>query len=107
MTNLTLLELAAIVVALDEKEGAERKRRSWAVHPAWSKREIEGEFVTFYKELIDDEVKLYGYFGMNRVFLFALLEVTPLLIKQRTRFQKPIQPKERLAVCLKLINNVL
>jgi len=39
MTNLTLLELAAIAVALDEEEGAERKRRRWAVHPAWSKTE--------------------------------------------------------------------
>jgi len=28
MTNLPLLELATIVVALDEEEGAERKRRS-------------------------------------------------------------------------------
>ena len=27
MTNLTLLELAAIAVTLDEEEGAERKRR--------------------------------------------------------------------------------
>ena len=42
MTNLTLLELTAIAVALDE-EGAERKRRRWAVHPAWRKREREGE----------------------------------------------------------------
>ena len=48
MTNLTLLELAAITVALDEDEGAERKRRKWTVHPAWSKKEIEGEFVTLY-----------------------------------------------------------
>jgi len=48
MTNLTLFELAVVAVALDEEEGAERKRR-WAVHPAWSKREIEGEFVTLYK----------------------------------------------------------
>jgi len=101
MTNLTFLELAAIAVALDE-EGAERKRRRWAVHPAWSKREIEGEFVTLYKELIDDEVKFYGYFQMNRECFFALLEkVSPLLIKQRTRFQKPISPKERLAVCVR------
>jgi hypothetical protein len=57
MTNLTLLELAAIAVALEEEEEEEeeeeRKRRRWAVHPAWSKREIEGEFVTLYKELID------------------------------------------------------
>jgi hypothetical protein len=65
MTNLTLLELAAIAVALDEEEDSERKRRRWDVHPAWSKREIEGEFVTLCKELIDDEVKFYGYFRMN------------------------------------------
>jgi len=74
MTNLTLLELAAITVALDEEEGAERKRRRWAVHPTWSKREIEGEFGTLYKELIDNEVKFYGYFRMNREYFFALLE---------------------------------
>jgi len=92
MTNLTLLELAATTVALDE-EGAERKR---------SKREIEGEFVTLYEELIDDEVKFYGYFWMNRECFLALLEkVSPLLIKQQTKFQKPITPKERLAVCLR------
>jgi hypothetical protein len=65
MMNLTLLELAAIAVALDEEEGAERKRRRWAVHPAWSKRETEGEFGTLYKEPIDNEVKFYGYFRMN------------------------------------------
>ena len=41
MTNLTLLELAAIAVALDEEEGAERKRRGWAVHPAWTKKSKE------------------------------------------------------------------
>jgi hypothetical protein len=40
MTNLTLLELAAIAVALDE-EGAERKRNRWAVYPTWRKRERE------------------------------------------------------------------
>jgi hypothetical protein len=68
MTDLTLLELAAIAVALDEEEVAERKRRRWSVHPAWSKRETEEEFVTLYKELIDDEVKFYGYFRMNREY---------------------------------------
>jgi len=72
MTNLTALQLAAIAVALDEEEGAERKRTRWAVHPAWSKREIEGEFVTLYKELNDDEVKFYGYFRMNTDFFFLL-----------------------------------
>jgi hypothetical protein len=99
MTSLALLELAAITVALDE-EGAGRKRRRWAVHPAWHKRESEVEFVTRYKELIDNEVKFYGYFRINREWFCALLEkVSPLFIKQRTIFQKPVSPKERLAVC--------
>ena len=50
----------------------------------WSKREVEGEFVTLYKELTDDEVKFYGYFRMNSECFSALLEkVSPLLIKQR------------------------
>jgi len=84
LTNLTLLELAAIAVALDEEEGAGRKRRRWAVHPVLSKRKIEGKFVTLYKELIDDEVKFYGYFRTNRECFSALLErVSPLLIKQQ------------------------
>jgi hypothetical protein len=69
MMNLTF-ELAAIAVALDEEEGAERKRRRWAVHPAWSKKEIEGESVNVYKKLIDDEVKFYRYFRINGVLLF-------------------------------------
>ena len=101
-TKVTLLELAAIAVALDEEEGAEGKRRRWAVHPAWSKREIEGEFVTLYKELIDDEVKFYGYFRINgKCFPDLLEKVSPLLIKQQMRFQKPVSPKERLAVCIR------
>ena len=74
MTKLTVLELAAIAVPLGEEEGAERKRRRWAVHPEWSKREIEVEFVTLYKDLTDDEVKFYGYFRMNRECFSALLE---------------------------------
>jgi hypothetical protein len=88
MTNLTLLELAAIAVALDE-EGAERKRRRWPVHSAWSKREIEGEFVTLYKELIDDEVKFYLYFRMNREFLFCFTrESEPITYKTTNEISK-------------------
>jgi len=47
-------------------------------------REIEGEFVILYKELIDDEVKFYGYIRMNRECFSALLEkVSPLLMNER------------------------
>jgi len=38
MTKLTLLELSAIAVVLDEKEDVEWKRRRWAVYAAWSKK---------------------------------------------------------------------
>lgn len=65
MAKFSLLELTAIAVALDE-ETAERRRR-WAVHPAWSKREFEGEFVTLYKELIDEEMKFYRYFRTHSI----------------------------------------
>jgi len=69
-----------------------------------SKREIEGEFDTLYKEMIDDEVKFYGYFRMNRECFSALLEkVSPLLINVRMRYQKPVSPKERLAACIRKV----
>jgi hypothetical protein len=34
-------------------------------------RETEGEFGTLYKELIDNKVKFYGYFRMNRECFFC------------------------------------
>jgi hypothetical protein len=72
MTNLALRELAAIAVALDEEECAERRSRRWAVHPAWRKRESGGELATLYKEVTEDEVKFYGYFRLNRgCFVFT------------------------------------
>ena len=43
------------------------------MHPAWSKTEVEREFTTLYKELIDDKVKFYGYLDEQRMFFFALL----------------------------------
>jgi hypothetical protein len=81
--------LAAIAVALDEEECAERRRRRWAVHPAWRKRESGGEFVALYKEVTEDEVKFYGYFRMNRGCFCALHEkVGPLLIKKTNESSK-------------------
>ena len=103
MTNLTLLELAAIAVALDEEESADIKRRRWAVHPAWSKRKIEGEFVTFTKNWLTTKWNLTGIFGWKECFSVLLEKVNPLLIKQRMRFQKPISRKERWAVSWKIM----
>jgi len=87
MTNLTLLELGAIAVVLDE-EDAESNRRRWAVHPAWSKRDIEGEFVTLYKELIDYEVKFYGCFRLNTEFFCRTREIEPITYKTTNEISK-------------------
>ena len=88
--DLKLLELAAIAVALDKEEGAERKRRRWAVHPAWSKREIKVEFVTLCKELIEDKVKVYWYFRINReCFFFCFTrESGPITYKNTNKISK-------------------
>lgn len=102
--NFSLFELAGIAIALDEEERPGRKKRRWAVHPAWRKRNYEGEFITLYKELIHDEDKFFGYFRMNKEsFLILLEKVNPLIKKQSTRFQTPISPMERLAVFLRFM----
>ena len=59
MTKLTDMDLAMIVIILDEEEEVQKvKKRKW-VHETWKKRGTEEEFATLYKELIDDETKFF------------------------------------------------
>jgi len=59
-------ELAIIAFLLDaDEEKEDQAHRKYWVHPAWKKRETEGEFQTLYKELLDDETKFHGYFRMS------------------------------------------
>ncbi|CAG4946598.1 unnamed protein product [Parnassius apollo] len=99
-------ELAAIAIAIDDEileKRCETTIRSWGVHPSWRKREAEGEFALLYKELIDHESKFYGYFRMSKeCFTFSLEKVKPDLTKKIIKFQKPISPIERLAVCISI-----
>lgn len=99
------LELAAIAIAIEDEvleTRTETNKRRWSVHPAWRKRQSEGEFATLYKELIDDETKFYGYFRMSKeCFSIFLGKIKRDLTKQNSRFLKPISPIERLAVCLR------
>lgn len=45
-------ELAVIALLLDaDEEKEDQAHRKYWVHPAWKKRETEGEFQTLYKEL--------------------------------------------------------
>jgi len=54
MAQFTDDELAMIAIISDEKKANEKmQKRKW-VHEAWKKRENEGEYVTLYKQLIED-----------------------------------------------------
>lgn len=53
-------DLAMIALVLEEEEETERvrKRRVW-VDSAWKSRPAEGEFITLFPRLMDDEIKFY------------------------------------------------
>jgi len=105
MANFTDEELCIIAIILDEETEQEEKktpkRRKW-VHEAWQKRDSEGEFLTLYKELIEDGTKFYQYFRMSEYCFNTLLEKLYVYLKKKdTHWRKAITPKERLAVCLR------
>lgn len=105
MANFSNEELLMIaVLSVDEGEELKIKSRTrnvW-VHPVWQKRSVEGEFVTLYKELVDDESKFYQYFRMTMYSLNKLLNTVKSEIqRQDTRFRKCISPRHRLAVTLR------
>lgn len=99
-------ELTAIALLLDEDEEDRvkaKKKRLW-VHECQRKRKSEGEFWTLYKELDDDETKFYQYFRMTKSkFNYLLQKVNEDLIKSNTCLREAISPRERLAVCLRLV----
>lgn len=103
--NFSVEDLAVIAIALDEEteiEDRKQKKRRFAVHPMNKKRKIHGEFFTLYKELIDNEERFFKYFRMSHYeFEFILNKIKPLITKQNTKFKESIQPREKLAVCLR------
>lgn len=105
--EFSLLEMAAIAVALDEEEAEARTKknqvkRKWSVHPLWRRRQFDGEFNTLCRYLPDNEEKFFRYFRMSKEnFDILLNELKPALTRQQTRFKTPIEPKQRLAVCLR------
>lgn len=93
--------MAMIAIILDEEEANKTKKRMW-VHKAWRRRDIEGEFATLYKELIDDQTKFYEYFRMSEnCFNILLNKIEVHLKKKNTNWRQAITPKQQLAVCLR------
>jgi hypothetical protein len=72
------------------------------VHKCLRNRKTEGEFLTLFKELTDDELKFYQYFRMSRYQFNNLLKKVQVdLLKNNTAFREAISPQEKLAVCLR------
>lgn len=84
MANFTDEELCIIAIILDEETEEEKtpKRRKW-VHEAWQKKDSEGEFLTLYKELIEDGTKFYQYFRMSEYCFNTLLEKLYVYLKKK------------------------
>ena len=62
-------QLAATALVLDEEEKnaslSDKTKRMW-FHKCFRSRKSEGEQWTLNKELADDEIKFYQYFGMSK-----------------------------------------
>ncbi|CAG5045969.1 unnamed protein product [Parnassius apollo] len=102
--------MAANAIAIDEEEAEirikkKRAKRKWSVHPLWRMRNFNGEFNTLCRYLADDEDKFFGYFRMSKEnFDILLNELKPALRRHQTRLKTLIEPKQRLAVCLRYDN---
>lgn len=97
-------DLAIVAIALEEEEktrSKKLKKKIW-VHNAWKSRSVEGEFITLYPHLMDDERKFYEYFRMTQKTFHDLLTQVENYLKKKDTFWRPaIEPKQRLAVCLR------
>ena len=56
--QLLFKDSACIAILLDEEENKRSKHNHIWVHEMLRKRKIEGEFVTLYRELNEDEIEV-------------------------------------------------
>ncbi|KAL2099475.1 hypothetical protein ACEWY4_003869 [Coilia grayii] len=93
-------DLIMIDMLLDKK----RKRKFW-VHPLLERRRQQGEFHQLIQELKLYHDRFRQYFRMSVAEFEALLAVLgPHLRRQHTNYREPIDPEQRLAVCLRFLS---
>ena len=65
--------------------------------------ESEGEYMTIYPHLIDDEEKFFNYFGMPEgTFEYILSKIVSDIRKEDTHYtENRLSSRERLAICLR------
>ncbi len=88
------------IVLLNEER--HRKRHRYWIHPIVTRREEHGEFYRLVQELKMYHEHFRGYFRMSvSEFENVLQQLVPSLTKEHTHYRKPIDPVQRLAVCLR------
>ncbi len=91
-----------MIVLLNEER--RRKRRRYWIHPIVTRREEHGEFYRLVQELKMYHARFRGYFRMSvSEFEHLLQQLAPSLTKEHTHYRKPIDPEQRLAVCLRWV----
>lgn len=95
-----------IIVLLSEERHKKRprKRRRYWIHPILKRREEHGEFHRLIQELKLYHEGFQRYFGMSVSDFENLLQMlAPSLRKEHTHYRKPIEPEQRLTVCLRFL----
>ncbi|KAL0868285.1 hypothetical protein ABMA27_007815 [Loxostege sticticalis] len=64
--HFSIEDLSIIALLLEEEDKTKKRAKRIAVHPMLKKRKLEGEYWTLFKELVDDEKKIFIYFRMSR-----------------------------------------
>lgn len=105
-------EMFLFQILLEEDEEPERKKRKHKIwlHEICQRRGQYGEFHHLMLDLKRDSIKFFNYFRMSfEKFEKLLNSVRDDLTKENTKFRRPVDPEERLAVCLryKLVNSYI
>lgn len=96
--------LIMVAITLDEENNLikKRRKRNYWIHNMLKYRNTEGEYITLFKELMDDDTKFFEYFRMPKYKFFELLSsIEALVTKKDTRFRESIKAKQKLCVCLR------
>ena len=97
-------DLDLVLIAAHERP---KRRREFWVHPILAKRKEQGEFHHLFQELKLYPKRFKEAFRLSVVqFEDVLRTVGPHLQRQRTNFREPIEPEQRLAVCLRYSTNL-
>ncbi|KAF4529518.1 hypothetical protein B566_EDAN015176 [Ephemera danica] len=102
--NLIICTCALYWYKYERKKRLKPKARRFAVRPLFQSRKTQGEFVTLFQEIKDDDPELFfKYTRMSRSTYDRLLEIVGPKLDKKCRTNRKISAEQRLAFTLKYI----